>query len=377
MTAVNRLYEGRAWIELDGSALRQNLSFFTERAHGKKVIPVLKANAYGYGETEIMSLLQDTETEMIACACIEEAVSLRENGWNRDILILGYTCPQDFDLLEQYDVTQTLPDHAYACRLNESGCECKVHIAVDTGMHRIGFSWEDPERILDVFAFEHLKVTGMFTHLCTSDKTENSDFTDMQIRRMEEAAAYIRKQGYDPGIIHISATYGILNYPRIKEDAVRLGIGMFGVLNDENDSREYGAVLKPVLSLHARVISVRNLKQGEYAGYGKAYQAEKDMQIAAISIGYGDGLPRDLSMRGGYVLIHGQKAKLIGRICTDQALADVTGIATEEGDTVTLIGRDGNEEITVGMWAEWEDTITIDVLTRLSARPARIIKNYS
>ena len=365
---------GRAWIELDAGALHQNLKWFRKRAQNKQIIPVLKANAYGYGAGEILEILKDTDTQMIACACTEEAVFFRTHGWTGDILILGGTFASDMALLEKYHLTQALVDPSYAEMLEESGVRCDVHIAVDTGMHRIGFDPEDVSSIEAVFASGRLRVTGMFTHLCASDRKENRDFTMKQICRMNALTECLRTCGYDPGLVHISATYGIVNYPDIQEDGARLGIGMFGVLNNEEDCRKYRRVLHPVLSLHARIASVRKLRAGEYAGYAMAYQAEKDSTIAVISIGYGDGLPRDFSEHGAYVLVRGKKARLIGRICTDQALIDVTGIGAMPNDTVTLIGRDEKEEITVGMWAEWEDTITIDVLTRLSGRPQRIIK---
>ena len=374
MTEILQQPCGRAWIELDAGALYKNLAWFQKRAQNKQIIPVLKANAYGCGAGEILEILKDTDIQMIACACTGEAVFFRAKGWTKDILILGGTFAQDLPLLEAYHLTQAVVDHAYAEMLEESGVRCDVHIAVDTGMHRIGFDPEDITEIEKVFASTRLHVTGMFTHLCVSDRRENSSYTRKQICRMNALTDCLRTCGYDPGLVHISATYGIVNYPDIREDGARLGIGLFGVLNNEEDCRKYRRVLHPVLSLHARIASVRSLRAGEYAGYAMAYQAEKDETIAVISIGYGDGLPRDFSRHGAYVLVRGMKARLIGRICTDQALIDVTGIGAMPSDTVTLIGRDEREEITVGMWAEWEDTITIDVLTRLSGRPQRSIK---
>ena len=374
MTEVMDPAYGRAWIELDAGALYHNLAWFKERAQNKQIIPVLKANAYGYGAGEILEILKDTDLQMIACACTEEAVFFRTRGWTGQILILGGTFARDMPLLEAYHLTQAVVDPAYAEMLAESGIRCDVHIAVDTGMHRIGFDPEDIHSIEAVFDSRNLRVTGMFTHLCASDRTENDSFTQMQIRRMHALIRELRRDGFDPGLVHISATYGLVNYPEISEDGARLGIGMFGVLNNEEDCIRYRDILHPVLSLHARVASVRTLRKGEYAGYAMAYQADRDRTIAVISIGYGDGMPRDFSGHGAYVLVRGKKAKLIGRICTDQALIDVTGIGVQPGDPVTLIGKDGGEEITIGMWAEWEDTITIDVLTRLTGRPQRVIR---
>ncbi len=364
---------GRAWIELDAEALRKNLAWFQKRTPAKQLIPVLKANAYGIGAREILHILKDTDVHMIACACTEEAVSFRTWGWTGDILILGATFEKDMPLLQAYHLTQTLLDASYAATLAHSGVSCHVHIAVDTGMHRIGFDSEDLDAIQQVYAYENLCVSGMFTHLCTSDAKEHASFTHAQISRMHALITRMKQAGMDPGMVHISATYGLLNYPSIEEDAARLGIGLFGVLNNETDSQHYRNALTPVLSLHSRIASVRSLHKGEYAGYAMAYRAEKEETIAAISIGYGDGVPRDFSMHGAYVLVHGCKAPLIGRICTDQALVDISGIDAQAGDIVTLIGKDDEQEITIGMWAAWEDTITIDVLTRLTPRLKRCI----
>lgn len=368
---------GRAWIELDTSALAQNVEYLHSLLpEGCRLMPAVKANAYGHGSDLIAGELNRLGVDAFCVACLSEGISLREANIKGEILILGYTPPEDFPLLARYRLTQTVIDYAYAGQLSEAGIMIHVHIGIDTGMHRIGIRCENIEEILAVFEIKNLIIDGMFTHLCTCDSPlpEDKAFTESQIQAFYHVADILEEQGIPCPRLHLQSSYGLLNYPGLPADYVRAGIALYGVASTVEDRLFFRENLIPVLSLKARVASVRTLYAGDSVGYGLAFTAKKDMDIAVLSIGYADGLPRELSCGIGSVLIHGRKAPIIGRICMDQTLVDISGIPqTCTGDTAVLIGVSGEEEITAEELAFQCGTITNELLSRLGGRLERII----
>lgn len=374
----------RAWIELDMDALEHNVRFLQSRLPaGCRLMPAVKANAYGHGAVPIAKELNRLGVDSFCVACASEGIELRKAGVKGEILILGYTSPDLFPKLRRYRLTQTVVDYAYAECLQKSGIRLHVHIAVDTGMHRLGIRCEDTEQIAAVYGIKNLVVDGICTHLsaCDSDTPESRSFTECQIAAFFQVIEVLKARGCPCRGLHLLSSYGILNYLDAAADYVRPGIALYGLLSRDEDFRRISGAgnpdadkppLRPVLSLKAQVSSLRTLHIGESAGYGLAFIADHDMKLAVLSIGYADGLPRELSEGKGRVLINGYSAPVIGRICMDQTLVDVSRIPNiTQGDTAVLIGRSGMQEITAGELAARCGTITNEILSRLGTRLER------
>ena len=368
---------GRAWIELDREALSQNVEALLAMLPDHcSLMPAVKADAYGHGAVLIARELNRIGVEAFCVASAGEGEELRREGVRGEILVLGYTDPTQFDLLHRCRLTQTIVDYQYAERLNGYGKRLHVHIGVDTGMHRLGIGYEERSLIMDIFEMKNLAVDGLFTHLCTSDgqALREQSFTDLQARRFYSVVDDLERSGYSCPKLHLQSSYGILNYPNLAEDYARVGIALYGVLSTREDTKRWEDVLRPVLSLKARVACVRRLCCGETAGYGMAFTAQRDMEIATITVGYGDGLPRNLSGGQGFVLINGRRAPVVGRICMDQTIVDVSGIPdVKAGDVAVLIGKSGDKEISAGDLAGWAGTITNEILSRMGARLERVM----
>ncbi len=369
----------RAWIELDLDALRQNVALLQKCVpDGCRLMPAVKANAYGHGAIPIARELNRLGIDCFCVACAAEGIELRRAGITGEILILGYTHPTEFPLLRRYRLTQSVTDYAYAEKMQQSGIRLHVHIAVDTGMHRLGIRCEDIEHIAAVYQMKNLLVDGIFTHLsaCDSAAPDCHAFTESQILAFRQVVKALSREEISCRGIHLLSSYGMLNYPGAAESYVRPGIALYGLFSTEADTRNLHEIcpLEPVLSLKARVASVRALYAGESVGYGLAFTADHDMQVAVLSIGYADGLPRELSCGNGSVLIDGQRAPIIGRICMDQTLVDVSQISdVKQGDTAVLIGISGSERITAGELAGKCHTIANELLSRLGSRLERIM----
>ena len=218
---------------------------------------------------------------------------------------------------------------------------------------------------------KYIKVSGIYTHLCAADSSDEKDicFTNMQIESFYKMIRRLKERGITIPKIHIQSSYGLLNYPRLKCDYVRVGIALYGVLSSPDDNTKLRLDLRPVLSLKSRVILLREIKKGDSVGYSRAFVADRDCLIAILPIGYADGYPRSLSCGKSYVLIKGHKAPVVGKICMDQLAVDVTDIAgVKVGMTAVLIGKDGEEEITAPMVADNAGSIANELLCRMGRR---------
>ncbi|MCM1190591.1 MAG: serine racemase VanT catalytic subunit [bacterium] len=364
----------RAWIELNLNALEHNVRFLQSCLPADcRLMPAVKADAYGHGAEIIAGELNRLGVCDFCVACVSEGIALREAGIRGQILILGYTHPSQFPLLCRYRLTQTVIDFPYAEQMQYFGQKLHVHIAVDTGMHRLGIPCGKPEEILFVYRMKNLFVDGIFTHLssCDSSDAPCKAFTENQINAFYQVVDRLKEAGCDCRGLHLLSSYGIANYPDAAEDYVRPGIALYGTLSSPGDP--FADFLRPVLSLKARVASVRTLRPGESAGYGMAFTAQRPTRIAVLSIGYADGLPRELSSGAGSVLLNGRRAPVIGRICMDQTLVDVSEIPDVfQNDTAVLIGSLGEEQITAAQMADQCSTIANELLSRLGVRLPRI-----
>lgn len=370
----------RAWIELDREALAHNVAVLRARLpESCRMMPAVKANAYGHGAVLMARELGRLGVDAFCVACVQEGAELRQNGIGGEILVLGYTPPEDFALLEKYRLTQTVADYSHAAALNRYGKKLHVHVAVDTGMHRLGESDQNTDRLCEILRMENLLVDGLFTHLCAADTSDPKDraFTKEQAERFYRAVNAVKRkvpaaEECGSGLkLHLLASYGIFQYPEYAEDYARAGIALYGVPSTKEGCAGM-ETLRPVLSLKARVASVKELFPGECAGYGRAFCADRKRRLAVLTIGYADGLPRSLSNGVGAVLIRGKRAPVAGRICMDQTIVDVSDIPkVRAGDTAVVIGRSGAEEITACDLAQQSGTITNEILSRLGGRLER------
>ena len=367
--------DSRAWIEIDPQAICQNVQALEKCLPSQcRLMAVVKANAYGHDVRQIIPALKKAGIQAYAVATLQEGIQLRKLRVRGEVLILGYTAPQDARLLQRYRLTQAIFSPAYAAELAQQRARIRGHIKIDTGMHRLGIPYTDQSAVRSLFQYKNLHITGMFSHFCAADSTDrqNIEYTEKQAERFFRLAADLKSQGLDPGILHIQSTYGILNYPGLPCGYARAGIGLYGVLSQAGSVRQAPS-LAPVLSLRARVASVQSVAAGEQVGYGRAFQAPTDLTAAVISIGYADGIPRQ--WKNGAVLIAGQLAPVIGQICMDQLIVDASQIpGVYPGQIATLIGRDQGAEIRCETFAFQCGTITNEILSRLGPRLPRIRK---
>lgn len=369
----------RAWIELNFNNLKHNIFEFKHIIPSNtEIMAVVKANAYGHGIVEISTFLNSIGIDNFAVATLEEGIILRENNINGNILILGYTDIQNIEYVIKYDLIQTIVDYDYAKKISSLHLsnKLKCHIKINTGLNRIGENYKNIDKFLEILKMENLNILGCFTHLAVADSLDEDDvtFTENQIENFYACINHIKSQGYDTGKLHIQNTYGTLNYPEINCDYVRLGIGMYGIYNANNHINNSNAdvALKPVLQLKAKISSVHELLKNDFVSYGRTFSSDKNMKIATVCIGYADGYPRNLSNKDVVVLINNHYSKIIGRICMDQLVIDVTDIPNVKcGDIVTLIGEDSAicaENISIK-----SDSITNELLCRLGDRLPRIL----
>lgn len=362
----------RAWIEINQKNLEHNVCQLKSIMPSDcELMAVVKAEAYGHGAFQIATHLQKIGVKAFAVATIDEGIHLCHYGITGDILILGYTCPSRAKELRRYNLIQTLIDYDHAVAMDAQGVKIRSHIKIDTGMHRLGFDVADFGKVCNTFMLPHIHVEGIYSHLCVSDSLDDADirFTREQVAKFNQLLRSLSSIGFQRPKIHIQSSYGLLNYLEISCDYVRVGIALYGVYSSIDDRTKRKLELRPVLSLKSRVISIRDVPKGESVGYGKSFTAQRDSRIAIISIGYADGVPRNLSCGNGFVLIAGEKAPIVGRICMDQMAVDVTDIPEiQVGMVATLIGKDGDSEISAEEMAAHTGTITNEILSRLGQR---------
>ena len=373
----------RAWAEIDIAKAKENYYSIKKCLKPKtKICCVVKANAYGHGSVRMSQLYESLGANYLAVATIEEALELRQSKIDLPILILGYTAPKYADVLSQNNITQCVYslDYGYALSKNAqaSGVTIKVHIKIDTGMGRIGFRFlgESKRELADAYAvcqMSGLKVEGIFTHFSSADDENNSEeTTERQYRYFLDAISYLEKRGIQFSIRHCSNSVAILKYPHMQLDMVRAGISLYGL--DSVNSFPNKINLQQLFQLKTIVSHIKPIHKGETIGYGQEYVAEKDTIIATLPIGYADGLWRSNSRYGMLVNINGEYAPIIGRICMDQCMIDITALKeVHVGDIVTVYG-DG-EINSIDKIAESNKTISYEIVCSVSERVPKFYVN--
>ena len=373
--------KARSWAEIDLSALRHNFEYASKRI-GRKVICVLKADAYGHGAVECGLFLQKCGAYMFAVAALTEAVAMRKSGITIPIMILGYTSPEYAEILSDFDIEQAIVDEEHAIAMNKAAAKLnkkvKVHIALDTGMSRIGiYAQKNHTAAADaaerIYRMSNLDVVGMFTHFAAADEPEQTEYTMFQYRNFSIVYNRLIERGIRIKNCHVSNSAAILNSP-IHFDSIRLGISLYGMYPDSKPVKN--GPLKPVMSLKARVTQTRTLPQGATISYGRTFTTRRTTHTAVISAGYADGFSRRLSNKAT-VTINGKRYPQIGRICMDVCMADVTDGYDEPGgvragDEVTIIGDGG---MSAEEAAQIVGTINYELTCLITNRVKRIYVN--
>ena len=362
---------GRTWAQIDLSALAGNYQYIQNR-FGGKIYACVKADAYGHGAVEAAKKLQSCGVWGFAVSNIAEAEQLREAGIKNPILVLGFTPPALAGKLSDYGISQCVYSLEYAQALNAAANKpVSVHLKLDTGMGRIGFDCRSPllpgvEEAKQVLTMEKLTAEGVFMHYAVADTPDEAEFTNAQRQRFFSAVEELEATGHRFQTVHCGNSAAILTGLGAGCDAARAGILLYGLAPDENMA--IARDIRPVMSLYSTVSMVKTVEAGESVSYGRTYRADSRRVIATVSAGYADGVPRLLSNRG-YVLIHGRKASIVGRVCMDQFCVDVTEIPdVKMGDTVTIFGAG----LPVEEVARWAQTISYEIVCGISKRVPKI-----
>lgn len=368
----------RAWVEIDLDNLEHNYNLIRSRMkEDTRLMAVVKANGYGHGDAQVAHVLDKNGADWFGVSNILEARSLRRAGITKPILVLGYTPEKNARDLFELSLTQCVFSEEYAEKLAAAArrdnliLEC--HIKLDTGMNRLGFDTHDPAELVLQLArvcyLPNLKVTGIFTHFAMAD--ENTDegryYTAMQHRRFAAVMNELNQKGFRFQHIHCCNSAATLNYPEYHYTMVRPGIALYGLVPGNKPIE--GVDLRPVMTLKSVVALVKELPAGEKISYGGTYESYSRMKLATIPIGYADGYPRSLSSRG-YAYVNEKIVPVVGRICMDQLMLDVTGLQVKEGDEVTLFG--GDSPIGADNIAGLTGTIHYEVVCDIAGRVQRV-----
>lgn len=372
-------FNKRTWAQIDLGAVKHNYELAVKLSGNKEVMPVIKANAYGHGAVKVGRYLERLGVKYFAVAALDEAIELRNGGIKSQILILGATLPEYYEKVLQYDVIQTIASKEAAVSFSNVaqrlGVKAKVHIKIDTGMARIGLDARNAEvlqstvnDIVDISGMSNLVLDGIYTHFATADIPDD-EFALHQHKMFDSVIDLLKNNGVEFLHKHVSNSGDIINYPNSEYDMVREGIILYGYLPDKQ-SKPFD--FKPVMSVYSVVSHISHIRKGETIGYGRTFIAPKDITVAVIPVGYADGYPRLLSNKGEMV-INGKRCKVLGRVCMDQTMVDISGMNVEIGNQVTVMGS--SPAMTADDIANLTGTISYEVICDISPRVVRTYIN--
>lgn len=370
--------EKRAWAEIDLDAIAHNIREIRRITNPKsQIMAVVKADAYGHGVMETARTLLNNGADRLAVALLQEGKQLRGHGIEAPILILGASEKNSAADLIDFDITPTVFDYDLAKALSDEAVKknkaAKIHIKIDTGMTRIGFVADDGDNleiideIVKIYQLPNIEIEGIFSHFATSDETDTS-YTHVQYRRFMNVISALEERGVKIPIKHICNSAGIMMYPEMHLDMVRPGVILYGMYpSDEVDKERLNLI--PAMTLKAGITYVKTVQKGRGVSYGKEYITEDVTKIATVPIGYADGYLRRLA-KNGKMIVKGTKVPVIGRICMDQCMIDVTNVHNiNKGDEAIIFGREG---VTVDDLANWLETINYEVACLVGKRIPRI-----
>lgn len=361
------------WAEIDLDAIAHNVGQVKNKTRAK-IMAIVKANAYGHGAYAVAKTALAAGAERLGVALLAEAIELRDKGITAPIHVLGYTPEESAKLVVEGDIIQTVFSLSQAEALAKAaqglGKTAKVHIKIDTGMSRIGFGWDKTDQILPLFYLHGLEVEGAFTHLAAADIKEKS-FTFEQLDKFVKCIARLESFGVKIAIRHAANSAAIIDVPQAHFEMVRPGIMLYGLAPSQDVDLD-SVDLRTAMTFKAEVALVKKLPRGATVSYGRTYRAEGDITVATLPLGYADGYTRLLSNRAN-VLVKGKRAPIVGRICMDQCMINVTEIpGVAAGDPVVLFGRDGEHVLPVDELANMLGTINYELVCMVSARVPRI-----
>lgn len=372
----------RTWAEIDLDKIEKNYDICRSMLReGVKMMGVIKADGYGHGAVAYAKIFSEKGCEWFAVSNIDEALQIRQAGVDTPILILGFTPAEMADALAYNNISQAVFDYDYACDLNkaalEKGVELNIHIKVDTGMTRIGFLYQDSEndaQSIDLMEkackLPALFPQGIFQHFAVADNGDEGEvYTRLQYDLFLDVIKRLHKRGIDFELCHCCNSAGASEYRELQLDACRLGIVLYGLTSSDKVREQWG--IEPVMSVKSVVAMVKNIEKGTTVSYGRTFKAEKDMKIATVPIGYADGYTRRLSGKAR-MIVAGEYVNVIGRICMDMCMIDVTGLDVKAGDEVTVLGRVGDKCVSADELAEKSDTINYEITCDISKRVPRV-----
>ncbi len=367
----------RCWVEVSIDNLLHNLNLIKNKSK-TDVMCVVKANAYGHGDLTVVDELEKSGVRHFAVATISEAVRLRKNGCKGEILVIGGYLDDCFEDVIKYDISLSCYDLSLTKEISDyavlANSKVKLHIKLNTGMTRLGFDITTKEHfnstvlaVKEISKFNGITLCGAFTHFSVSDEDNGEEYTILQQRLITDFKQALEKENINIPLWHSSNSGAIINFHGCSLDMVRAGILLYGIYDS------YGADLAyyPALSLKTVITQIRCVDENVSVSYGRTYTTKKTTKLATLGIGYADGLPRSLSNKGK-VIINGKFANIVGRVCMDQIIVDVSDIGCNVGDIVTVIGKQNDLEITAGDIARLDNTINYEIVCNISMRVPRV-----
>ena len=360
-------------VEVDLKILAENFKAVKAYVKNSKVMPVLKANAYGHGLVRVAQLYEELGADYLGVAVVEEGILLREMGVKMPVLVLGGVWGNQIPLFLKHNLSITASSIDKLKQIDENSAQMKtkatVHLKIDTGMERIGVHYYNAENFLETaHSLKNINVEGIYSHFATSE-SEDLTFTKLQYERFNEVLEYYNKHSIKPPIRHISNSGSILQLPEANLDMVRPGIMLFGVYPLKNINKTI--TVKPALTWKSLVVYFKVIKTGNAVGYGLTWKPDHNIRAVTVPAGYGDGYLRSMSHKAK-VLLNGKLYPVVGTISMDQIVVNIENDSAYNSDEVVLLGSDGKNSITAEDLAEWAGTIPYEILTNINTRVPRI-----
>lgn len=373
MDLLDKYYRVYCQVNLDN--IYENIVNINKNVSvGTDMVAVVKMDGYGHGAVPVAKKI-DSQVDAYAVATVDEGINLRIHGINKPIYILGFTYEKRIKEAINYDIRMAVFEYEIAELVSEKAKElgkiAKIHIKLDTGMSRIGFKDNDEavSEIVRISQLENVEIEGIFTHFARADESDKSK-TFKQMERFDDFCEKLESQGVDIKIKHCSNSAGIIDIREANYNATRIGISLYGLYPSDEVNKD-NVTLKPGLELKSHIVFIKDIDKGTEVSYGGTFVADKKMRVATIPVGYGDGYPRNLSNKG-YVLINGKKARIIGRVCMDQFMVDVTDIEAKKGDEVTLVGYDNGAFLSVEEVSALAGTFNYEFICDVGKRVPRV-----
>lgn len=369
-----------AWIEVDIKALRKNIRSLKKCTAGNtEFMGVIKADAYGHGVLKVAEVLRDENVKRFAVVIIEEGIQLREEGFTEPVLILGHTLEEDYTKLVQYDLIPIIYQYSQAVKLSDFARKynkkVKIHIKIDTGMGRLGFM-PGEKAINDIKKINNLKgleIEGISTHLSTADQI-NGEYSQEQFEKFSKIINDLENEGISIPIKHVANSAATINFPKMHLDMIRPGTSIYGLYPSRDMAKNPTVNLYPVMSIKAKLVHIKHVPPGTAVSYGRTFITKRDSVLGVVPMGYVDGIFRLLANKGE-VLVKGNRCPIVGNICMDQFIVDLTDVEdVKVGDEVVFLGKQGEERITADEIGSLVGTISIEVVTRLGKRMPIVYK---